>query len=100
MSDPRLDRRLDELARMAKHPSFVADNVRKMRAPLKAKTVFTAAGKTVVHSPGERIIYGPDNTPLCKVIEDELGGCQIEEDERLHAVVRPPTITKGTSIHS
>lgn len=95
-----LDKRLDELARMARHPSFVADNVRHMRAPLKSKTVFTAAGKAVVHSPGERIIYGPDNTPLCKVTEDEHGGCQIEEDERLHAVVRPKTHTQGTSVHT
>lgn len=93
MSDPRID----QLARMAKDPNFVASNVKHMRAPLKRKTVFGPAGRFVAHSPGERVIYGPDNQPLCRVREDEFGGVQIEEDEKLHAVVRPHTITQGAS---
>lgn len=91
MHDPRLD----ELARIATDPDFVARNVTKMRAPLTERTVFTPAGRSVIHSAGEHVLYGPDDQPLCRIVEDEHGGCQIEEDERLHAVVRPVTITKG-----
>jgi hypothetical protein len=89
------DPRLDELARLAADPMFVARNVTRMRAPLKERTMFGPAGRAVLRSKGERVIYGPDNQPLCRVIEDDLHNCQIEEDERLHAVVRPPTVTKG-----
>lgn len=90
------DPRLDELARMARDPAgFVAANVTKMRVPLKERTLFTSAGRTVLHEKAERVIYGPDGRQLCRVIEDDVHGTQIEEDERLHAVVRPRTVTKG-----
>ena len=38
---------------------------------------------------GERILYGPHGQPV-RLIEWE-GGNQIEEDEHLHAIVRPST---------
>jgi hypothetical protein len=86
---------IDDIARAAGDPQFVANNVTRMRAPLREKTIFGPAGKAIVHGKGERIIYGPNGAPLCKVVEDELHGCQIEEDERLHAVVRPSTYTSS-----
>lgn len=92
------DPRIDELARLARDPQFVARNVTRMRAPLREHTMFTSAGRTLMHTKGERIIYGPDGRPLCRVVEDDLHGCQIEEDERLHAVVRPRTVTQGMRI--
>jgi hypothetical protein len=93
MPDPRLD----ELARMAKNPNFVANNVTRMRAPLKQRTMFGPAGRAVIHSPGERTLVGPNGAILCRIREDEFGGVQVEEDERLHACVRPPTVTQGAA---
>lgn len=70
-----------------------------LRAPLKQRTTFTPAGRAVIRSSGEKLIFGPDGKPI-KVVEDENGGTQIETDDRLHAVVRPATVrsratTKG-----
>lgn len=91
---------LDELAAAVRvDPEFVARNAARMRAPLKQRTQFGPAGRAVIHSKGERVIYGVNGRILCRVVEDELHGCQIEEDERLHAVVRPPTVSTNTRSH-
>jgi hypothetical protein len=72
---------------------YIDRNVTSFRAPLKERTIFGPAGRAVIHSPGERIIYGPNNEPIARVVEDEQHGTQIEEAERLHAVVRPSTVS-------
>jgi len=64
----------------------------KMRAPLKRRTQFGPAGRAVIRSTGERIIYGPNGQPI-RVIEHPEGGNQIEHGDHLHAVVRPRTLT-------
>lgn len=89
---------IDDIARLAHEPDFVARNVTRMRAQLKERTMFGPAGRQVLHSKGERAIYGPNGRVLCKVTEDEMHGCQIEEEERLHAVVRPPTVSRSSRI--
>lgn len=73
---------------------LVQRNLTRYRAPLRERTVFTQAGRTVVHAPGERVIYGPSGAVLGRVIEDEHGGTQIEQNDRLHAVIRPQTVTR------
>ena len=58
----------------------------------RVKTVFTAAGRIGVHTGGERVLYLP-NGEAVKVTTDESGtATQIEEDEALHAIVRPASI--------
>jgi hypothetical protein len=61
-----------------------------MRAPLKQRTTFTPAGKTVVHESGERILYGPKGEKI-RVIEHPGGATQIEHGDHLHGIVRPKT---------
>lgn len=89
MSDQRW---LDELAAVVRDPEFVARNSSKFRAPLKSRTQFGPAGRAVIHSAGERVIYGPNGAALCRVVEDEAHNTQIEEAECLHGVVRPKPI--------
>jgi hypothetical protein len=61
------------------------------RAMPRETTVFGPAGRATVRSNGEALIYGPNGAVIGRVTEDPLGGTQIEQDERLHAVVRPQT---------
>jgi hypothetical protein len=62
---------------------FDAANVRK------SKTVFTVAGRVGVATPGEKVIYLPNGVGV-KVTTDASGtATQVEEDESLHAIVRP-----------
>lgn len=65
-----------------------------MRAPLKERTQFGPAGRTVIRSKGERIIYGPNGQPI-RVIEDELHATQIEHGDHQHVVVRPAVVSAG-----
>lgn len=59
-----------------------------MRAPLKQRTVFGPAGKTVVHDSGERILFGPKGEKI-RVIEAPGGTTQVEVGDQLHGIVRP-----------
>lgn len=70
---------------------YVQSYLTKMRAPLKARTMFGQAGRAVIHSNGEGIIYAPDGTPI-RVVENPEGGNQIEHGDHLHAVVRPRVV--------
>lgn len=53
-----------------------------------------AGGRAVqVHTPGERVLHLPNGATV-KVTTDDSGVVtQIEEDESLHAVARPNTLT-------
>jgi len=68
-----------------------------MRAPLKQKFMSTVAGRVTLRRDGERVIYGPNGAPI-RVVEKvnhadgSSGGNQIEHGDRLHAVIRPPTV--------
>lgn len=58
----------------------------------RSRTVFTVAGRVGVATPGEKIIYLPNGVAV-KVTTDESGtSTQVEEDEALHAIVRPRSI--------
>lgn len=85
---------LDEYVQaFGKATDYVGRNVTHFRAPLKERTMFGPAGRAVIHSNGERVIYGPNGQAIARVIEDPLHGTQVEEAERLHAVVRPQAIS-------
>jgi len=75
---------------------WVQSHINHLRAPLKSRTMFGPAGRAVIRSKGERVIFGPDGQPV-HVIELPEGGTQIEHDDEdgnyhLHANIRPQTI--------
>lgn len=74
----------------------IQSNLLRYRAPLKTSTMFTSAGRTTLHHNGEQVIYGPNGAVIGRVVEDPFGNCQIEEEDRLHAVIRPATVTKSS----
>lgn len=71
---------------------YIQAGLTAFRAMPKQKTVFGAAGRFVSHSDGERVLYGPNGNVIGRVIENPLGGTQVETDEALHAVARVPQI--------
>ena len=81
---------------------WVQSHINHLRAPLKSRTMFGPAGRAVIRSKGERVIFGPDGQPV-HVIELPEGGTQIEHDDErgdyhLHAAIRPQPITLRLSI--
>lgn len=70
---------------------YVQAFLSSMRAPLKQRTVFTSAGRTVVHDSGERILYGPKGEKI-RVIEQPGHSTQVEHGDHLHGVVRPKPV--------
>ena len=72
---------------------IIALAVDKFATPRGTQTI-SAGGRTMrVHTAGERILHLP-NGAVVKVITDDSGVVtQIEEDEAMHAVVRPNTLT-------
>jgi hypothetical protein len=77
---------------------YVETYLNRMRAPLKESTMFTRAGRTVIHSPGERIIYGPKGQKI-RILELDNGNLIQHGNERGHGVehqhahVRPKCVT-------
>jgi hypothetical protein len=77
---------------------YVSSYLKMMRAETKKRTMFTRAGRTVVRSPGERIIFSPTGEKI-RVTEipgpEYSGGNQVEHGDHLHAHVRPLVVTAG-----
>lgn len=79
---------------------YVETYLNGMRAPLKEKTIFSPAGRGVIHQPGERILLGPKGQKIR--VYDTPSGTQVEHGnergrgvEHLHAHVRPRVVTVG-----
>lgn len=70
---------------------YVQAFLTQMRAPLKERTQFGPAGRSVIRSSGERVLLGPKGDRI-RVIEDPLHGTQVEHGDHLHAVIRPETV--------
>jgi hypothetical protein len=68
-----------------------------MRAPLKEKTVIGPAGRCVIRSQGERILFGPKGEKI-RVIEDPSHNTQIEVGDQLHGVARPDAVRTRMSV--
>ena len=78
---------------------YVESFLSKMRAPLRERTTFTPAGRSVMHSEGERILFGPKGQKI-RVVQRPDGGVQVEHGneqgrgvEHQHAHVRPQCVT-------
>ena len=74
---------------------FVRRNLAQLRAPLKRATVFGPAGRWTRRRTGERIILGPNGTPV-RVVQYIDGGTAVEHgSDHRSAVARPrPHIVK------
>jgi hypothetical protein len=65
--------------------------VNSFRAPRGSKTISTSQRTMSVRTPGERVLHLPNGTTV-KITTDDSGiATQVEETDRLHAVVRPHT---------
>lgn len=72
---------------------IIALAVDKFATPRGAKTIHAGGRSVRVHTPGERVLHLPNGATV-KVMTDDSGVVtQIEEDEAMHAVVRPNTLT-------
>ena len=82
---------------MKNDDAFIQAHLTQMQAPLKRATVFGPAGRWVQRKTGERIVLGPNGTPI-RVVSYIDGGSAVEHgNDFRHAIVRPvPHIVKLT----
>lgn len=59
---------------------------------LRRKTVFTTAGRMSVATAAERVLVLPNGSRVRVSTDDSGTATQIEEDDALHAIVRPKSI--------
>lgn len=83
---------------MSDAPSFtellIKQAINKFAAPRREKTI-SAGGKVMkVHAPGEKVLYLPNGKTVKVTVDDSGVVTQVEEDEHLHAIVRPPTFVQ------
>lgn len=75
--------------------ALIQASLRNLRARRRERFVYVAGKGMRTHMPGEQTIYLPDGHSI-KVTTDDSGiATQVEETDRLHAVVRPHTIRIG-----
>ena len=83
---------------------YVETYLNRMRVAPKESTMFTPAGRTVIHGEGERIIYGPRGEKI--LVRDSQAGTRVEHGndkngrgvEHAHVHVRPQTVTNITGV--
>lgn len=77
---------------------FIQRHLTQLQAPLKQATVFGPAGRWVRRRTGERVLLGPNGTPI-RVVSFVDGGSAVEHgSDTRHAIVRPvPHLVKLTT---
>jgi len=68
---------------------FIAANLKQLTAPLKRATVFGPAGRWQRRRTGERVILGPDGTPI-RIVQYVDGGTAVEHGIEHRSVVARP----------
>ena len=83
---------------MKNDDEYIQRHLTAMQAPLKRATVFGPAGRWVQRKTGERVILGPNGTPI-RVVSFIDGGSAVEHgNDTRHAIVRPvPHLVKLTT---
>lgn len=77
---------------------FVQAHLFELRNRRLRDKIISVAGRTMrINLDTERRIYGPDGRPI-KIIQRVRGGVNVEHDDHLHAVVRPPTMRLSVKI--
>lgn len=83
------------IAAVADSPSFtemlIQRAIDKFAAPRRETKVFAGGRGMTVHRPGERVLHLPNGATVKVTVDDSGVATQVEEDEHLHAIVRPPT---------
>jgi gamma-glutamyl:cysteine ligase YbdK (ATP-grasp superfamily) len=69
--------------------ALIAAAVHKFTARRGEKTIHAGGRAVTVHTPGERVLHLPNGTVVRVSVDDSGTATQIEEDDALHAVVRP-----------
>jgi hypothetical protein len=67
--------------------------VHKFRARRGEKTIWAGDKRMTVRTPGERTLYLPNGHAVKVTVDDSGCATQIEEDDALHAVARPNSIS-------
>jgi hypothetical protein len=79
---------------------YINAAMQAFRARRGEKTIFAGDRRVSVRTAGERVIYLPNGVAV-KVTTDDSGiATQIEEDEALHAIVRPHTIRRKLTVEA
>lgn len=61
----------------------------------RRETIVSTGSKTmIVHKPGEKVLHLPNGTMVKITVDDSGVATQIEEEEHLHAIVRPHTFVQ------
>lgn len=67
--------------------------IEKASVERSEKTIFAGDKRITVHGKNEKILYLPNGKSVKVSIDDSGVVTQIEENNHLHAVVRPTTLT-------
>jgi hypothetical protein len=73
---------------------YVAAAMSAFRAERRQKMVHAGGRGMRVHTAGERVIYLPNGHAVKVSVDDSGIATQVEEDEALHAIVRPHPIVR------
>lgn len=72
--------------------------VEKFACPRGTKFVHAGGKGMQVHTPGERVYYLPNGTAVKISVDDSGVATQVEENEHLHAIVRPKPINLAAEL--
>lgn len=67
--------------------------IEKASVERSEKTIFAGNKRITVHGENEKILYLPNGECVKVSVDDSGVVTQVEEDNHLHAVVRPNTLT-------
>jgi hypothetical protein len=79
---------------------YIAAAMSAFKAKRGEKTI-SAGGRTIrTHTPGERILHLPNGQHVKVSVDDSGVATQVEDDEALHAIVRPQPIRYRLTVRS
>lgn len=70
----------------------------QFRAERRERFIHAGGQGRRVHGPGERVLYLPHGGHVRVSVDDSGVATQVEEDENLHAIVRPAPIRMPTAL--
>lgn len=73
---------------------YVAAAMSAFKAERRQKMVHAGGRGMQVHTPGERVLYLPNGVAVKVSVDDSGIATQVEDDEALHAIVRPHPIVR------
>lgn len=80
------------MKRLVTVDQLIAEAMAKFNAKRGDKLVHAGGRAIRVRTAGERVLYLPNGQKVKVSVDDSGTATQVEEDEKLHAIVRPQTI--------